>query len=136
MQKSLHTIVTSFIAACGLLAAPALLATPQPPSPPAAPPQAQQTPTVSDQEWRQFAEIYVNAQEIRENYEADITSAGNPEDAQKVQQKMSDEIIAMIEESPMTLERYNELARATASNPDLRNKALEEIEREVSNREG
>ncbi len=80
---------------------------------------------VSDAEVKQFAAVYEESSEIREDYTQQFQQAEDQEEAQKIQREANEEIKAVIEESPLSMERYQEIARATAQDTELRNRILD-----------
>lgn len=120
--------LTSILAALSLTAVPALDAVaqeqPQPrPQPPAAP----QASDFSDGELDQFAEVYVEVQQVRQEYQEELSSSTDPEKAQQVQKQMSDEIVGLIQDSPLSVDRYREITQASSRNAELRNELIERI---------
>jgi hypothetical protein len=98
--------------------------TPPPPQQPAAP-----TADVSEKEINKFAEIYLDVEKTRNDLSQEMGQAESHENAQEVQAKMREKIIATIEEHGWSLEQYNRVATAISSNEAMREQAMAEIER-------
>lgn len=98
--------------------------TPPPPQQPAAP-----TTNVSDTEINKFAEIYVDVEKTRNELSQEMGQAESQENAQEVQAKMRDKIIATIEEHGWSLEDYNRVATAISNDEEMREQAMAVIER-------
>lgn len=132
--------ILGFMASAALAGAVALPAAaqerPQSPPPPKQErpqpqlPQQQSGPSieVSDKEVKQFAEVYDETVEIRQQYTAKFQNAEDQQEAQNIQKKANQEIRAVIEESSLSVDRYQEIARATTSDTELRDRILEASE--------
>lgn len=99
---------------------------PQPPPPPQQAPAA--TADVSDSEINKFAEIYVDVEKTRNELSQEMGGAESQEDAQQIQAKMREKIIAKIEEHGWSLDQYNRVATAISSDDEKREQAMEAIE--------
>lgn len=104
----------------------ALLAQQQPPQPPQ--PGMQQT-QVSNTDVRKFAEIYVDVEQTRDLLSREMAEAESQQEAQEIQARMQEEIVATIENNGWSVERYNTVANAISSDPQLREQAIALIER-------
>lgn len=113
------------IAGAGMLSAQTQPQSPPPPQPER--PQPQQAVDVSDQEVSQFADVYTESRSVRQEYSEKFQNAENQEEAQAIQQEMNAEMMDIIEASPLSPERYQEIASATARNDELRQRILEEL---------
>lgn len=119
------------ISAAGIAGAGQVLAqTQQPQSPPPQPQQPQQQPQieVSDAEVEQFAAVYTESREIRQEYSEKFQAAGDQQEAQEIQEQMNQEMMQVIEASPLSAERYQQIAGATAQDQELRERILQEVE--------
>lgn len=98
-------------------------------NPPAAPtpPQNQQPAEVSEAKLEKFAEIYVAVESTRNEISNELQEVEDPQEAQKIQQRMRDEIIATIEDHGWTLNEYNMTAQAISSDQAMKEKALQLI---------
>src|SRR5690606_5703254 len=96
---------------------------------PATPPAAvqQQVTNVSEADLAKFVDIYINVETTRGELAAEMSAAGDPAEAQKVQARMRDEIIGVIEAEGWSLDKYNQVAQAITANPELRERAMELI---------
>ncbi len=111
------------------------------PSPPPPPPSQQQQPTpppppsqqqqqqvqVSDSDIKKFAEIYLEVEEARNELSDEMNNAANQEEAQEIQARMQQEIVATIADHGWSVSRYNQVATAISNDPELRSEALDLI---------
>lgn len=73
-----------------------------------------------DAELRKFASAQDGINDIRDEYMAKIESAGDQEQAQKLQQEANEKMIGVIEDEDLNVRTYNEIAAAYSSNPETR----------------
>lgn len=136
MRITNSKLFLSIAAAAGLSVAAAMPAVAQPEAPtPPEPKQERPQPQmqqqqqadidVSDAEVDKFANVYNQTAEVRQEYTQKLQNAEDQEQAQEIQREANEEIKAVIEDSPMTVERYQEIARATAQDTELRQRILE-----------
>lgn len=92
-----------------------------------APPGMAPATEVSDKKLDKFAEIYVDVESTRSRLAAELSTAEDQQQAQELQMKMRDEIIATIEDHGWTLDDYNQVAQVIAADQQLKEKALEKI---------
>lgn len=137
MRIANSKLFLTIAAATGLSVAAAMpvMAQPEAPSPP--PQQQQERPQpqmpqqqqanieVSDAEVDKFANVYNQTADVRQEYTQKLQNAEDQQEAQQIQREANEEIKAVIEESPLTVERYQEIARATAQDTELRQRILE-----------
>lgn len=137
MRIANSKLFLTIAAATGLSIAAAMpvMAQPEAPTPP--PPQQQERPQprmpqqqqanieVSDAEVDKFANVYNQTADVRQEYTQKLQNAEDQQQAQQIQREANEEIKAVIEESPLTVERYQEIARATAQDTELRQRILE-----------
>ena len=106
--------------------------------PPAAPPEPQQQPatpappageqaTVSDSDLQTFAEIYVEVEEARDELTLEMNEAGSQEEAQEIQARLQEQMMAAISNHGWSVEKYNEIATAINNDPELRSQAVDRI---------
>lgn len=119
-----------FIALSFATAGTAIAAPTAPPPPPAQ--QQQPTMNVSSADVEKFAEIYVDVETTRSELASEMAGATDPEEAQKVQARMRDEIIGTIEDHGWSLNKYNEVAQAITADPELKEQALDLINQKSS----
>lgn len=93
---------------------------------PPTPPQLQQA-DISDAKLEKFAEIYVDVETTRNRISTELQEVEDPQEAQKIQQRMRDEIIATIEDHGWTLDEYNMTAQAISSDQAMKERALQLI---------
>jgi hypothetical protein len=136
MRTTYSKLFLSIAAAAGLSVAAAMpaLAQPEAPNPPEPeherpqpqmPQQQQADIDVSDKEVQKFADVYNETAEVRQKYTQQLQNAEDQQEAQNIQREANEEIKSVIEESPLTVERYQEIARATAQDTELRQRILE-----------
>lgn len=139
MQITNSKLFLSIAAAAGLSVAAVtpVLAQPEAPTPPQPqqerpqpqmPQQQQANVDVSDAEVQKFADVYNETAEVRQEYTQKLQNAEDQQEAQQIQREANEEIKAVIEDSPLTVERYQEIARATAQDTELRQRILEATE--------
>ncbi|MFL1406532.1 DUF4168 domain-containing protein [Marinobacter sp. M1N3S26] len=73
-----------------------------------------------DAELQKFASAQDGINDIRDEYMAKIESAGDQEQAQKLQQEANEKMIGVIEDEDLNVRTYNEIAAAYSSNPQTR----------------
>lgn len=100
----------------------------QPEQPRVPQPDQQETVDVSDSDLDTFATIYVEVQEITNEYRPQIQSAENSEEAQELQGEMRDSSMQTIQDHDWTVQKYTETARAINGNEELRQEAMSLIE--------
>lgn len=122
MKPSIIAAITGL----GLVAGSSLLFAQEPPA--QSPPAAQQSQVeVGDQEVRKFAEIYVEIEKTRSELAREMANAETQEQAQDVEVRMQDEMIATIQDSGWSVDQYNQVANAINNDPQLREEALNHI---------
>lgn len=122
MKPSIIAAITGL----GLVAGSSLLFAQQQPA--QSPPAAQQSQVeVGDQEVRKFAEIYVEIEKTRSELAREMANAETQEQAQDVEVRMQDEMIATIQDSGWSVDQYNQVANAINNDPQLREEALNHI---------
>lgn len=126
MKKYVLPFITLSLAAVGTVtAAPTA-------SPPLPAQQQQPSMNVSSADVEKFAEIYVDVETTRSELAAEMSGATDPEEAQKVQARMRDEIIGTIEDHGWSLNKYNEVAQAITADSELKEQALDLINQKSS----
>ncbi len=101
----------------------------QQPAPPPAPSQQQQQQTqVSDSDVQKFAEIYLEVEEARNALSVELNDAASQEEAQEIQARMQEEIVATIADHGWSVSRYNEVATVISNDEELRSQALDLID--------
>ena len=117
-----HSIIAA-VTGLGLIAGSGLLLAQQPPPPQPAAEQAE----VGEQDVRKFAEIYVEIEATRTQLSREMANAETQEQAQDIQARMQDEIIAKIEDNGWSMTQYNQVANAINNDPQLREQAISHI---------
>lgn len=88
-----------------------------------APPAGEQA-TVSDADLQKFAEIYVEVEEARNELTLEMNEASSQEEAQDIQARMQEQIMAAIADHGWSVDKYNEVATAITNDPELRSEAI------------
>lgn len=130
MKTRTHSLARLSLLAGAFALAPAVLAQ-QPTEPPAPPPAAaepQQSIEVSDQDIETFATIYVDLQETASKFEQEMAEVQSEQEAQEVQTKMQEESIEKLDKHGWTPDQFNRVAQAVNQNPELIEKTLQLIE--------
>lgn len=96
------------------------------------PQQQQPTVDVSDADLDTFTSIYVEVQEISEDYDARMASAEDPQEAQQLQTEMREEILETISDEGWTQQQYSETARAINNDQELLEEAMALIQQKSS----
>jgi len=130
MNLPLKLATLCSLAAFGFAASGALAQTEDPTLPPEAMEEA--ATDVTDEELQKFAEIYVEVETTRNELAEEMTTAESNEEAQEVQSRFEEELIATIEEHGWSVDEYNRVATAISNDPEKRQKAVELINRLVS----
>lgn len=90
---------------------------------------AQDAATYDDATIEAFAVAALAIQDIRENYAGRIEGAGSAEEQAALMDQATAEMIAAIEAIPeIDVEGYNEIATASATDPDLATRVVETME--------
>lgn len=82
---------------------------------------------VSDAEVHQFAALFMKISSIRMTYGQKLRAAKDKSEAQKIKKQGSAAVQKALGKSPLSAKRYNRIAKATASNPDLKKRLMAEI---------
>lgn len=98
----------------------------QQPTPPPAPQQQQQV-QVSESDIQKFAEIYIEVEEARNELSEEMNEAATQEEAQDIQARMQEQIVATIADHGWSVSRYNQVATAISNDAELRSEALDLI---------
>ncbi|MEQ6886143.1 DUF4168 domain-containing protein [Salicola sp. Rm-C-2C1-2] len=88
-------------------------------------PEQQQNADFSDKELKNFVELQDKIGKVREDYVSQIESAESEDKARELQQKAQTEMVEVIEEEGMTVEKYNAIAVAYNSNPEIQKRVDE-----------
>ena len=145
MKHSRHSILAgAAMTALALVLAPAAMAQEtgaqpgqqpgqQPPAEQQQPMQQQEAPAVeehsfSDDELEQFAQAFVEVEEVRNEYGPRLGEAEDMESATEIQQEANELMTSAIEDNGLTVETYNAIAQSTQADPELREKILGKVE--------
>lgn len=118
MRKTLTTLAI----AVALGTSSAAFAAPQQGNAAAQAPMQQQAPEidVSDEQLEQFVDAMTSVQEISGKYTEQFQSAETAEDAQAIQQKAQEEMIAAVNDSGLSADEYNTIVQAVQTDEELR----------------
>lgn len=97
-------------------------------APPGTPSQKVQ---VSDSDLETFADIYVDLRETAEKFEAELATAGNEDEALKLQTRMQEESAEKVAKRGWTPERYVAMAQTINADPELADKTLALIDERI-----
>ena len=102
----------------------------QPPAPSAQVPAPQDEAAlhVSEEELETFAEIYVDLQDTRAQYEEEVVAAETEQEAQEAQTRMQEEAMEKMNDHGWTPEEFNRVAQAVNADPELLSRALALVE--------
>ncbi|EKE72354.1 DUF4168 domain-containing protein [Gallaecimonas xiamenensis] len=106
MLSSLLTVSLAGLPMASLMAAPA--------------PQGQQAQALSDSQLEQFHDAQKAISGIRDSAMEKLNASENPDEAQQIQQQANEQMIAAVKDAGLTVEDYNQIARAVQTDPTLR----------------
>lgn len=89
---------------------------------------------LTDEEKEAIATAYVDLQELQAQYREQFADLQDPEEAQQVQQQFREEQQGIVEDSGISLERYDQAIQATQTDAELRDELLALIEEEQAAR--
>lgn len=119
----LFTLMTLPLAASAL---PAGAGTQGMPAVNMAPPTAEKL-DVSEQEVQEFAKIYVESANIRKEYQAKLIAEKDPKKTEELKKEGREKLRAVVQESPLSTQRYNKIAKATTRDKDLKQRIVAAI---------
>ena len=94
-------------------------------------PGAQQAPaaaqTFTDQEIQSYASAVVKVQDISTKWQDKLRAAKDPSASTEIQKQAESEAVAAVKEEGLTVEKYNQIALATETDTELRNKVLDYV---------
>ncbi len=82
----------------------------------------------SDSELEQFAQAFIEVEEVRNEYGPRLGEAEDMEAATEIQQEANEQMTSAIEDNGLTVETYNAIAQSTQADPELREQILEKVE--------
>jgi len=89
---------------------------------------AQQTPkqqlSVTDNQLRAFAKVYVEVEKIRRAYEPRLEEAKNPEESKQIQIEAVSKMQAALTKEGLTIESYKQIFDIARADEELRNKLI------------
>ena len=85
------------------------------------PPSAQQAPDieVSGAQLEKFADAQDSLGEIQQDYRGRMQDVDDPEKANQLRQQANEEMIAMVKDSGLSVEKYNQISRAVQNDQEL-----------------
>jgi hypothetical protein len=89
----------------------------------------QQTTEVSERKINQFVDALAEISTIRQTAAAELESAADMEEAQKVQQDAQQRMVEAVESAGLSVEEYNRIASLMGSDPELAERINTELER-------
>lgn len=114
-RPTLRTIVL----ALALIGVPGLVLAPDAAAQQQRPEQPQQQIEVSDDELESFAKAYLAIQEVRQRVETQMQEAESPQEAQQLQQQGNAEMVQIVEDHDLEVQRYSQIGTALNQDPEL-----------------
>lgn len=87
-------------------------------------------PGLNQERLQTFAAVAIEVQRINDDYQSRFSAAGTSEEREKIQQEAATEMTKAVEDNGMTVDQYNEVARAAQADPDVA-KQISEYVRQV-----
>lgn len=81
-----------------------------------------------EQELKTFVEIQKDIGEVRNEYAQKIQTVEDQEEAQALQEEARDELIGVVENADLSVEKYNQIAQAYQASPEVRKKVNEMVQ--------
>jgi len=92
-------------------------------------PEAQQAPAAeasfSDQELQSYASAVVKVQEISESAREKLKATKDLAASDAIQKDAETKAVAVVKQQGLSVEKYNQIALATETNPEIRSKVLD-----------
>lgn len=117
-------------AAISMAFAGSAYAQPEAPTAPAAPsaaapaPAAQQV-EVSDEQVKEFTKVYQEVSAISQAYQGQLQATNDPEEVAAISQQANEEMVAVVEQSQLSVEEYNQYAMLLQQDKDFQKKFME-----------
>lgn len=80
---------------------------------------------VEEDELRAFTEAQVEIEGLRGEYQTRLQEAEGQEEARQIEQEANEEMVGVVEDQGLDVQRYTQIARAIDSDPDLRQRFME-----------
>lgn len=109
-----------------LFAAPVAFAQGTPP--PAPQPQMEVTTDFTDEELDAFAQAYIDIEAVQMRYQNEYGTIEDPTQAQQVQEQFQTEVFAILDESAIDAQRYEQVIMATQADQEFAQNVLMRIE--------
>lgn len=81
-----------------------------------------------EKELKTFVEIQKDIGEVRNEYAQKIQAVEDQEEAQALQEEARDELIGVVENADLSVEKYNQIAQAYQASPEVRKKVNEMVQ--------
>lgn len=91
-----------------------------------APPTAEKL-DVSEQEVQAFAKVYVESANVRKEYQAKLIAEKDPKKSEELKKEGREKLRAIVQESPLSTQRYNKIAKATTRDKELKQRIVAAI---------
>lgn len=86
--------------------------------------QQQQSQNFSDQDLKTYADLQNDIRDIRVEYQEKIQSAPSEDDARELQQEAQEEMVDVIQESPIDVDTFNAIGQAYNTDSEVRNRIV------------
>jgi Domain of unknown function (DUF4168) len=83
---------------------------------------------IEDKKIEQFADAYMAVQTIQQKAAAELQSANNPEQADKVKSTAETDMIAAVERSGLQVPEFNQIVERMASDTDVRSRVAAKLQ--------
>jgi hypothetical protein len=130
LGKSILAAAAATLASTALAQdAPPGQAPPQPaPAPDQQAPGEEAAPEVTESQLDTFTTIYVDLQTMNTEFQEELSEVETQEEAREIQARLQEDSIALIEEHGWSVDRYNQVADAIDTQPDVLERAFELID--------
>ena len=76
-------------------------------------------PTINQQQLQTFATAALEVQRISDDYQSKFEASNTPQERQKIQQEATDKMTKAVEEQGLTVDQYNQVARAAQADANV-----------------
>lgn len=94
------------------------------PAAPASAPAAQQV-EVTNEQVKEFTKVYQEVAAISQAYQGQLQATNDPEEVAAISQQANEEMVAVVEKSPLSIKEYNQYAMLLQQDKDFQKKFLE-----------
>jgi hypothetical protein len=81
----------------------------------------------SKQELETFAVAAIEVQRISDDYQSKFAASQTPQERQQIQKEATDKMTQAVEDKGLTVDQYNEVARAAQTDADVANQINEYV---------